>query len=465
MTAGIPTCSGSRKGRMKNKTLQWLYRVTGRKKGYIACLTAAEMLHGASGVLYALFLRNIVDSAVQQNRGLFWQGVISIILLVAGQIALEAFVRWMSELARSSMENLFKDRETRFILQKDYARVNSIHSGEWMNRLTNDTVVVANGYVDILPGFAGMAVRLVSALVMLVILSPAFAAILLPGGLLIVRLTYTLRKQLKKMHKRMQEKDGAVRIFLQERIGNLGMIKSFAAEKKTADDAEKKMQEHQRARMRKNYFSNACNTGLAAVIEGMYLPGVCYCAWGILTGTVSYGTLTAVMQLLGQIQRPFVSISGYLPKYYAMLASAERLMEIETFPEDCAGKTLVGVKEQIRLGQRDWIRRLRTLVEPHQRGDGGIPLFIEHVGRHVRMAFLRPRNIVQERRSPQLLTVVPSGKQGKQRFQILCHRAHMRLHALRRFKPAVQGPDRRLVEKALRLYADALHAQGVTFAP
>lgn len=340
MTAGIPTCSGSRKGRMKNKTLQWLYRVTGRKKGYIACLTAAEMLHGASGVLYALFLRNIVDSAVQQNRGLFWQGVISIILLVAGQIALEAFVRWMSELARSSMENLFKDRETRFILQKDYARVNSIHSGEWMNRLTNDTVVVANGYVDILPGFAGMAVRLVSALVMLVILSPSFAAILLPGGLLIVLLTYTLRKQLKKMHKRMQEKDGAVRIFLQERIGNLGMIKSFAAEKKTADDAEKKMQEHQRARMRKNYFSNACNTGLAAVIEGMYLPGVCYCAWGILTGTVSYGTLTAVMQLLGQIQRPFVSISGYLPKYYAMLASAERLMEIETFPEDCAGKTL-----------------------------------------------------------------------------------------------------------------------------
>ena len=49
---------------------------------------------------------------------------------------------------------------------------------------------------------------------------------------------------------------------------------------------------------------------------------------------MSYGTLTAVMQLIGQIQGPFVNISGYLPRFYAMTASAERLMEIEAFADD-----------------------------------------------------------------------------------------------------------------------------------
>jgi ATP-binding cassette subfamily B protein len=47
---------------------------------------------------------------------------------------------------------------------------------------------------------------------------------------------------------------------------------------------------------------------------------------------MSYGTFVAVLQLVGQIQSPFANLTGYLPKYYAMLASAERLMEAEGFP-------------------------------------------------------------------------------------------------------------------------------------
>jgi ATP-binding cassette subfamily B protein len=91
---------------------------------------------------------------------------------------------------------------------------------------------------------------------------------------------------------------------------------------------------HKAARMRRNRFSNVANAGLAVAMRGMYLLGVVYCAYGIMAGTVSYGTLVAIMQLVGQIQGPFLSISGYLPRYYAMTASAERLMEIEAFADD-----------------------------------------------------------------------------------------------------------------------------------
>ena len=69
-------------------------------------------------------------------------------------------------------------------------------------------------------------------------------------------------------------------------------------------------------------------------MQGMYLIGVVYCAHGIMTGRVTYGTLTAVMQLIGQVQGPFANISGYLPRWYAMTASAERLMEVEGYDDD-----------------------------------------------------------------------------------------------------------------------------------
>ena len=319
---------------MKDSTLRWLWTVPGKKKLYILFLTVVQALHGASGVLYALLLREIVDSATGHDSAGFWRGMVLIILLVAAQLALRAIVRWLTELSKSTFENCFKGRLMHTLLHGDYLRVGAVHSGEWLNRLTNDTVVVASGYVEILPGLVGMVVKLISALVMILVLEPRFAAVFIPGGAVLVFFTWLFRRVLKQLHKNVQEADGRLRVFLQERIGSLLMIRSFAAESQTEAAAEEKMQAHKTARMRKNRFSNLCNIGFGAAMSGMYLLGVGWCSYGILTGSISFGTLTAVTQLITQIQTPFANITGYLPRWYAMLASAERLMEAEAFTKD-----------------------------------------------------------------------------------------------------------------------------------
>ena len=319
---------------MKNGTLRWLWDIPGRKKLYILALAVVQALNGASGVLYALLLREIVDSAALGNSAGFWHGIIRIVLLVAAQLTLRAIIRWLNELSKATFENTFKGRLMDTLLHRDYLRVSSIHSGEWLNRLTNDTVVVANGYAEILPGLTGMAVKLVSALVMILVLEPRFAVVFLPGGALLVLFTWLFRRVLKRLHKTVQESDGKLRVFLQERIGSMLMIRSFAAEERTAEKTGEMMRSHMDARMRKNRFSNLCNIGFGAAINGMYLLGVGWCGYGILTGTVTFGTLTAVTQLITQIQSPFANITAYLPRWYAMQASAERLMEAEALAGD-----------------------------------------------------------------------------------------------------------------------------------
>ncbi len=317
-----------------NQTLRWLYAVPKRKKVYILILIFVQMLHGGSGVFYALLLRNIVDSAVAKEIQAFWWNVVMTVLLVLGQLALSAVVRFLSELSKSSLENIFKKRLMENLLVKDFASVEAIHSGEWLNRLTNDTVVVANGYTEILPGMAEMSVKMVSAVAMLIVLQPWFGWLLIPGGAMMAVLTYAFRKSMKKMHKNVQEKDGRLRIFLQETLGNMMMIRSFAAERQIGKEMQQKTAAHQQARMKKNRFANFCHIGFSVAIQGMYLFGVCWCGWGILTGSISYGTLTAVTQLISQIQTPFANLTGYLPKFYAMTASAERLMEVEDFAKE-----------------------------------------------------------------------------------------------------------------------------------
>ncbi len=319
---------------MKNNAIKWLYAVPEKKKLYILALMLVQALLGGSGVLYALLLRNIVDNATAHDKAGFWHYVLLTVLLVLAQIGLRAVLRWLNELSRATFENIFKAQLMENILRKDFASVNAVHSGEWLNRLTNDTVVVADSYVEILPGLVGMIVKLISAVIMMIVLDWRFACVLLPCGVLLILLTYAFRKVLKRLHKQVQERDGKLRIFLQEHIGSMMIIRSFAAEQQTEDEAVTKMQAHKSARMKKNHFSNFCNIGFGLAMNGMYLFGVCYCGYGILLGTISYGTLTAITQLISQIQAPFANITGYLPRFHAMTASAERLMEIENFSDD-----------------------------------------------------------------------------------------------------------------------------------
>ena len=319
---------------MRNHTVAWLWRTPGRKKGYVAALTAVQVLTGFLNVGFALLLRNVINSAVSRDQESFRYYALLLLILTAGSLLLHMVNRWLTELSKAQLENLFKQRLTAAILRKEYAAVSAVHSGEWMNRLTNDTRIVAENYTELIPGLSGMGVRLVAAVAMLIVLDGHFTAILLPGGAAMIALSVLLRGVLKRLHTRMQESDGKLRIFLQECIGNLMIVKSYAAEEHAEQEAANRMRTHLRDRMRKNNLANLGTSGVAVAINAMYVYGIISCARGIMSGSVSYGTLTAVMQLIAQIQGPITSISGYLPRWFAMLASAERLMEAEQLEDE-----------------------------------------------------------------------------------------------------------------------------------
>jgi len=79
---------------MKNNAIKWLYAVPKNKKLYVL----------------ALMLRNIVDNATAHDKAGFWHYVLLTVLLVLGQIAIRAVIRWLNELSKSTFENIFKAR-------------------------------------------------------------------------------------------------------------------------------------------------------------------------------------------------------------------------------------------------------------------------------------------------------------------------------------------------------------------
>ena len=247
---------------------------------------------------------------------------------------LNGLYRFLEEHTKASLENALKERLFRALLTRDYAAVTNTHSGEWMNRLTSDTVLVSADMTSLLPSMGGMAVRMCAAVVALVSIDMKFGLLLLAGGGALILVTLLLRRGLKLFHTRVQAADGVVRVFLSERLGSLLTIRAFGQEETALNQGRDRMNDHKTARMRKINFSNICNMCMAMAINGVYAFGAVYCGFRILAGAMSYGTFTAVLQLINQVQNPITNLSGFLPRYYAMLASADRLIEAERYEED-----------------------------------------------------------------------------------------------------------------------------------
>ena len=320
---------------MKQKnTLQWISNVAGKAKLLVGVLVAVQAVLSVSSIAFAFILRRIINMAVQGASTGFRSAFVLLAGVIAAQIVLGAVSHFLSEYTTTTVENRFKQRLFTALLTGNYASVTAVHSGEWMNRLTSDTTIIAGGVTQIVPGLIGMLVRLFGALAAILWLEPRFFWVLVPGGAAMLALTYGFRKIMKRLHKNIREADGTLRVFLQERLESLLIVRTFAKEQQTAAQAASLMEKHKDARMKRSNFSNLCNIGFAGAMNGAYLLGIGFCGYGILTGTMSYGNLMAIMQLVGQVQNPFANITGYLPRYYAMLASAERLMEAETFEPD-----------------------------------------------------------------------------------------------------------------------------------
>ncbi len=311
-------------------TIFKILKIIKGKKRYLYALLFINVIQALLSVGYALFFKQIIDSAVSGFKGLMIKNIIGLALLAFIQLALRSVVHFLNEYTKSSVENTLKKHLFSNLIKKQYSLVCATHSGEWLNRLTNDTVVVADGLINIIPGALATVVRMTCAFIFLAFFIPKFALFLLSIGVILICFTALFRKISKKLHIAVQKADGELRVFLTEQLNSLMILKSYGREEKCEEFSEEYMLEHKKKRMKRNLFLNLSSSGFSFVMNAVRVLAALYSGFSIINGVISYGTFTAVIQLLGQVQGPIASISGYAPRYYAMLASAERVFELDT---------------------------------------------------------------------------------------------------------------------------------------
>jgi len=246
-----------------------------------------------------------------------------------GVLACTILTRHLHGKLSADMDRDFKRGIYRHLIHGDYMSVCAYHSGDMINRLTSDVRVVEEGVLSVIPNVAAMVTKLIAAAAALIVLDPVFTLVVAGIGVVILAVSALLRKRLKAIHRKVREEDGKVSSFLQETLEKVLMVQALDVSDQMLERADARMEDRYRAQMRSKNVSLVTNAGLHFLLHASGFIALIWCSVGLFMGTLTPGMLTAITQLVSQLQRPFVGMSGILPQYMAMLASAERLMELE----------------------------------------------------------------------------------------------------------------------------------------
>ena len=314
---------------MKENTFIWVLKRIRSRIPAVACLTAAEAGYALLSVLFALGSRGVIDSAVLGDLSAFRQACLNQGCIIAGILICLTVARHLRDRLAADLERDWKQRLLHGLLHGDYAAVSHFHSAELLNRLNNDVTKVNSGVLSILPSFASMATRLTAAVLVLGVLDARFTVLIVVLGAVVIMGTSLMRQRLKALNKQVSEHDGRVSGYIQEIMEKLLMVQAMDVSDEVEHRTEQLLEQRYAIQRKRKNISLLTNTGISLMYYGAGFLALTWCAYRMLQGQMSFGSLTAVIQLVNQLQTPFVNLSGVLPQYVAMSASAERLMELE----------------------------------------------------------------------------------------------------------------------------------------
>lgn len=314
---------------MREKSLKWVANQIRSRIPAVLLLTAAHMGNALLGVLFALGSRGVIDSAITGDSKLFAQACLWQLAIIAGILFCLTVVRHLKERLSADLERDWKRKLLHGLLNGEFAKISTYHSAELLNRMNNDVAKVNEGILSILPAFAAMTTRLVAAVLVLGTLDAHFTLLVaLLGGIVIVA-TGVMRNWLKALNKQVSQYDGKVSGFLQETMEKLLMIQSMDVSGEVEHRADILLDQRYVIQRKRKNVGILANTSVSVMYYGAGFLALIWCARRMMQGTMSFGSLTAVIQLVNQLQKPFVDMSGVLSQYAAMIAAAERLMELE----------------------------------------------------------------------------------------------------------------------------------------
>ena len=307
-------------------------------KVVMVCLIT--VLSTVFSLFFTLATKGLVDGAVSSNSDQLVKYALMLVGIILMQHLLSNLRNWLRIHASAELQESLQKMLVHEILSKEYGGLKGYHSGELVNRVFSDMSVIKNGIMNILPSLIGIVVSFVGAAGILIAMDWHFVILMLAGGALGLVLVILFRGPMKARHKRMQEAEGRLHSSVQETFVNIKLVKSSLSEGRQERRIGADQEYLSKEQVRQGMFSFRMNDSMGLVFDFSWLFCMLWGCANIYRGNLTYGSLAAMLQLIGRIQGPIANSVSIASQLYGVSSSAERLLELTELPAEEEGEVL-----------------------------------------------------------------------------------------------------------------------------
>ena len=318
------------------QVFQWSKCVHGR----IVWICILNVVLVFCSLAVTLITKELVDAAVSSRYEVLWHFGAMLVAMVLVEIVMGFILSMMRIRASAKLQRSLQGRLVRDILTKEYGSLKKYHSGELVNRVFSDTSVIRGGVLGILPSVVSTLVSFVGAAAILIALDWRFVLLLTCAGIIGTVIVLLFRKPMKVRHKRMQEAGDKLLAVIQESLANIRLIKASISEGRIIRQIDSRQDYMEKETIRQGKFSTLMNNSMGLMFNFSWLFCMLWGSAAIYRGEMTYGSLAAMIQLIGRVQGPIANAVGIAGEIYRVISSAERLMELTDLPTETTGEIL-----------------------------------------------------------------------------------------------------------------------------
>lgn len=285
-------------------------------------------------------VKHAIDVASGSEHGSIYLAVGVMAALILCSFAINIAGVWVRNILGVRAQNLMQQQMLERILQSQWHNRSHHHSGDILNRLEFDVSTVVTFLTDTLPSTLSVVMMFVGAFFCLFSMDRMLAVVLVAIIPLFLAVSKIYMNQMRRLTRLVRDSDSRVQSAMQETVQHRMVIKTLEA----CGDMVERL-EHTQAQLRKNVvrrtsfsvFSNfILNFGFALG----YLIAFLWAAVRMSAGTLTFGGMTAFLQLVNKIQTPARSLTKLAPAFVGVFTAAERLMELEEEPIEEQGEPI-----------------------------------------------------------------------------------------------------------------------------
>ena len=311
----------------------------------VAVRIVAGIVQVALGLLLVWLCRRFIDYAVWQDN------VVEEVSLLVGALLASVGIKQATFYLQSSAEivqqNAIRQRLFDHLLSRRlYATAERLHSGDISQRLERDIATVSAITTDVLPRMVVTGVQLLGAFMLMLSMDAWLAWSLLLLTPFVALSAKYLAHRLRHMTLAIRKEESSIQMLIQESMENETAIKSVQGEGVVSRRIHDLHIELHHLVMRRTRFTVITRFLLASTFGLGYLGAFVYGGLQLKDGLITFGVMTAFLQLVSQIQSPVVSLLNMIPQIIHATASIDRIKEIENMEVEEAGMKAYGQKPQ-----------------------------------------------------------------------------------------------------------------------